>query len=414
MHHFATPLRPAQQTSSSLRASQYKRKRASDNADHDGDQLDDDANNLDHPTPLYDLWASEQRRVAGLASDDAFQIPAPPFPHAAPKDSRANFTAARIQQELAGLRPAIFAPEAASKSQPLAPKDHGQALKTKHLNVLSTLMHRCLLEGDYDRAARAWGMILRTKAHGKSIEPRQNGLWGLGAELLMRRKDPNDSSVIDGDVYSDQGFQLARDYYELLILQYPNRIYQPDAIDATTFYPPLFSVWIMQVLQKSRRTRLNYANSTDEENVMTSEERRALEADIQGEELHGAREIRERLNDLLQSPPYDKNAQLLRLRGHVGLWISDLLLGKLPTQEDDDDSDHDSENVEMQDDADVGEKVKQLRQSEQEVREAGEYFERAFKLSKEPSQDVTSSLDRQRRDIKNRLRELNSTNDDEE
>ncbi|OAG04058.1 uncharacterized protein CC84DRAFT_1063954, partial [Paraphaeosphaeria sporulosa] len=183
---------------------------------------------------------------------------------------------------------------------------------------LSTIMHRCLLEGDYQRASRAWGMILRTEAHGTPIEPRYNGLWGLGAELLLRRRsgDEQDRPLSDEYQYSEDGFQLAKDYYERLILQYPVRNFQPHAIDATIFYPPLFSVWIMQVLERSRRERRRL---TDDE-AATSEDRHKM----QQEELAGAREICRRLEELVQSPPYDKNAQLLVLRGHAGLWVSDL------------------------------------------------------------------------------------------
>ncbi|KAF1980060.1 hypothetical protein BU23DRAFT_416330, partial [Bimuria novae-zelandiae CBS 107.79] len=320
MHHFATPLRPSQHTSLSLRASQYKRKRVDDSADdHDG--LDDDANSGFH--------SDSQSAPLNLASTDAFQIPASPFPHVSPRVSRGPYyTAANVQQELAGLSPALFAPDTASKHQPVASQHDASALRTKHLHVLNTVMHRCLLEGDYDRASRAWGMILRTQAHGKSIEPRHNGLWGLGAELLLRRKENQEnqnSQADDEDVFSDEGFQLARDYYERLILQYPFRVFQPHTVNATTFYPPLFSVWIMQVLERSRRMR---------------------RPDIQREELTGAREICQRLDELVQSPPFDKNTQLLILRGHVGYWISDILVGRTATQEQDDDADYGSDGIE--------------------------------------------------------------------
>ena len=420
MHHFATPLRPAQQTGASLRASQYKRRRVHDSPDHH-DQLDDDVDQTNvHPAPLHDPWASEQRHVAGLSSNDAFQIPAAPFPHAAPRRPRANFTAASIQQELAALSPAVFVSEAASTVQsPGGPSRDNLALKTKHLNVLSTIMHRCLLEGDYNRAARAWGMVLRTQAHGKPIEPRQNGLWGLGAELLMRRKDKQDSYIIDGDAYSDHGFELAKDYYKRLILQYPIRIFQPNAIDATTFYPPLFSVWIMQVLERSKRARRHPRRATevaladdtimDEDTLMTSDEKRAHEEYVQDEELSGAREISEKLDELVQSPPYDKNAQLLVLRGHIGLWISDLLLGKTAAQDQDDGWDYDTETIDLQGNEDVADKIQKCLNSREELNRAAECFRQASKVSNTPPQDIDSIVRAQELDIDKRLKDLRST-----
>ncbi|KAF2437923.1 hypothetical protein P171DRAFT_491773 [Karstenula rhodostoma CBS 690.94] len=420
MHHFATPLRPAQQTNLSR------------NRNHDGaspqDKSPDDA--TDHPqpdvqsAPLYNRWEREQRRVAGLSADDAFPVPAPPFPHAPLREPRPKFTSARVQQELAGLSPALYAHAASSKDGSVASKAVTPALRTSHLNVLTTVMHRCLLEGDYQRASRAWGMILRTQAHGTRIEPRYNGLWGLGAELLLRRKSGDaifgegeqDGPLSDDYLYSEEGFQLAKDYYERLILQYPVRNFQPHAIDATTFYPPLFSVWIMQVLERSRRTRrqlkravrrsFDASMALDADDTTTPEGKRTQEARIQHEELAGAREICRRLEELVQSPPYDKSAQLLVLRGHVGLWVSDLLLGKTVTLEPDDESDYGSDSDEQDVEVDPTEMSTKRAEGVQQVKEAKTFFEQAIKLEKEASDSSAFNLEKELRDITKRLAEL--------
>lgn len=373
----------------------------------------------DHPqpdvrsAPLYHRWEREQRRVAGLSSaDDALQVPAPPFPHAPHREPRPRFTAARIQQELAGLRPASYAQVASSsKEDMVGSRAITPALRTSHLTVLSTVMHRCLLEGDYQRASRAWGMILRTQAHGTPIEPRYNGLWGLGAELLLRRKtgesvlgERGQGSSPGGEfLYAEEGFQLAKDYYERLILQYPVRNFQPHAIDATTFYPPLFSVWIMQVLERSRfeRRQLKHADDTT-----IPEGKRTREAEIQHEELAGAREICRRLEELVQSPPYDKNAQLLVLRGHVGLWVGDLLLGKTVTLEPCDDSDYDSDSDEQDGEVDFTEKSTKRAESVQQVKEAKTFFEQAIRLEQDASNSSTSNLEKELQEVTKRLAEL--------
>ncbi|KAL1598910.1 hypothetical protein SLS60_008055 [Paraconiothyrium brasiliense] len=418
MYHFATPLRPAQQTKS-------KRKRDDDGADPQDDLVHDATDDPQpdvQPAPLYDRWDREQRRVAGLSSDDAFQIPAPPFPHAPPREPRSKFTPAHIQQELAGLTPSIHAEVASSQDQPLGSRSATPALRTTHLNILSTVMHRCLLEGDYQRATRAWGMILRTQAHGTPIEPRYNGLWGLGAELLLRRRHENTFSVFDhqdnpaSDEHScsEEGFQLAKDYYERLILQYPVRNFQPHAIDATTFYPPLFSVWLMQVVDRSRRARRKLkrdAQMTDP--GITAKQKRTREAEIQHEELAGAREICRRLGELVESPPYDKNAQLLILRGHAGLWMSDLLLGKTVTLEPDDDSDYDSDSdrngVEDEAETDIAEMTRKRSERLEAMEQAKGYFEQAMKLYEEASVRTTSSLETEVRDIAKRIEELKTS-----
>jgi hypothetical protein len=58
-----------------------------------------------------------------------------------------------------------------------------------------------------------------------------------------------------------------------------------------------------------------------------SSDLRAREEAIQAEELNRATEIADRLDQLVVSPPFDKQASLLQLRGNIALWISDLVMG---------------------------------------------------------------------------------------
>jgi hypothetical protein len=139
---------------------------------------------------------------------------------------------------------------------------------------------------------------------------------------------------------------------------------------------------------------------------MTSEGKRTVEAEIQREELAGAREICRRLEELVQSPPYDKNAQLLVLRGHVGLWVSDLLLGKTVTLEPDHESDYDSDSDEQEDEADTVEKATKRSEGLLQVKEAKTFFEQALKLNEDASNGSTSNLDKELRDVTKRLTEL--------
>jgi hypothetical protein len=39
--------------------------------------------------------------------------------------------------------------------------ERGPHLRIQHLSVLTTILHRCLLEGDIPRATRAWSLLLR-------------------------------------------------------------------------------------------------------------------------------------------------------------------------------------------------------------------------------------------------------------
>ena len=221
-------------------------------------------------------------------------------------------------------------------------------LRRRHLNVLSTVMHTCLLESDYDRAGRAWGMILRTRAtHGNTVDLRNHGRWAIGAEVLLRRKPqvaaannhdiPDGAANADDDIFSEQGFELAREYYERLIVQHPVRKQAPHAVDQRSFYPAMFSLWIQEVCDKSKRARRQNSEeprrsrsrtmSVDSGDGKSTDDARSRDHPVQVEELARAMEIAERLDDLVKSPPFDKQASLLQLRGNVALWISDLIVG---------------------------------------------------------------------------------------
>ncbi|KAF2035147.1 hypothetical protein EK21DRAFT_96922 [Setomelanomma holmii] len=320
MQYFTTQLNNHQQTTHSLRASQYRKrkKRRQDEEEYDSSSPEPTAkptSTRGQSQASYALPEIAQLRVAGLSPEDGSKIPPPPFPHAAHRIANERFGANKIQEEIAKPPARLYAANAASKADSVNRNSENVSLRKQHLNVLSTLMHRCLLEQDYERAGRAWGMLLRTQVTGGHlVDPRNHGRWGIGAEILLRKEalsQPDQQNLHPG-IFSEQGFELAREYYERLIIQYPNRKTAPNALDERSFYPAMFSF------------------------VLGGEARdtRAQEDAIQVEELARAMEIAERLDQLVASPPYDKHASLLQLRGHVGLWVSDLLSGK--TREDED------------------------------------------------------------------------------
>lgn len=55
-----------------------------------------------------------------------------------------------------------------------------------HLGMLTGVVLRALAEGDVPRARRAFGLLRRSEVRGKPVDLRRNGLWALGAEVLMR------------------------------------------------------------------------------------------------------------------------------------------------------------------------------------------------------------------------------------
>ncbi|KAF1361040.1 hypothetical protein EJ07DRAFT_176392 [Lizonia empirigonia] len=366
MHLFATQLHPAHHDSLSLRATQYRKKRrGTHHDDRDDDQHSfTSASDVDpqsraapsnaHAHPSFAPSELAQLHVAGLLPEEDYRVPPSPFPHAPASPPKPYLGAASIQKELAGPPSRLFTLNStASKRDHVSSHAEASNLRRKHLNVLSTVLHTCLLQADYHRAGRAWGMILRSQAtHGHPVDLRNHGRWAMGADILLRRKPrrvpSNDQSDAvadthidsDIDIFSEAGFELAREYYERLIVQYPTRKQAPNAVDQRSFYPAMFSLWVQEVTEKSKRTRRkneeearrsrSRSMSIDSGHGKPTDDARSREEAIQAEELAQATEIAERLDDLVKSPPFDKQASLLQLRGAIALWISDLIVGNTP------------------------------------------------------------------------------------
>ncbi|KAI6845379.1 hypothetical protein KC367_g2805 [Hortaea werneckii] len=342
------------------RKREQKRKR--DENDHDSsadddddDNDDDEAANPDHPSnygrsgrvsSFLPVNRTEPYHVAGHSRQAP--LPSFPFPHAPPID-RARYHERGDEKELTTLNPPLFLPK-----DPI--NDGINSSKRRHADNITTILHRCMLQGDWQRAARAWGLLLRTEIAGRGTDVRQNGRWGIGAELLLRRdqqlppthrttrfpgsrdvgENTDDagthaepSAVPDEPVFSDQGFRLAKDYYERLVLQYPHLPRSGhSSVNAVVFYPALFNIWIFEVQDRSKRARQSL--ETRRENSLPASEPSDLSHDnerqtaIRHQELQEGLPIAQRMDDLMLSPPYDASLPLLQLRGMVGLWLADL------------------------------------------------------------------------------------------
>lgn len=213
-------------------------------------------------------------------------------------------------------------------------------VKAQHIAVLTTILHKCMLEGDYLRAGRAFSTLLRIEMRGSKPDLRQFGLWGIGAEILLRRggdaaRDDAEDIPSQSPVSPQRGFQAARAYYDRLILQYPFRKAHPTAVSELHFNLAMFGVWIFEVQNQSQSALTALESGVDASEVLTdlgvdtfgagmSEELDAQPL-IKSWELEQARSIESRIERLTLGPPFDKDAQLLRLGGMVALWISDLL-----------------------------------------------------------------------------------------
>ncbi|KAI9678305.1 MAG: hypothetical protein M1817_006251 [Caeruleum heppii] len=374
MTYFSLPLRPGRQRTS-VRASLYgskKKKSGSQTkpdvltdeqeflhdarSQHDDDDDDDLAHITSHHSSRLSPDTAEQYRVAGL--DPSRSLPEH-FPHRGlPRNpsSRAgagDSSLTTTHKQLARLQPPLFVPDASLR--PDATK-----LRRRHLCVLVTILHRCLLEGDYLRAGRAWGLLLRGDGQGV-IDLRSNGTWGIGAEILLRRGTqfttpgdppaedvPSDSDIDDeGESphhhpappprqFSKAGFELARAYYESLILHFPANKHRPHATSSLDFYPAMFGLWIHSAQEErlAAERDLQTYTSPGLDFDMTGERARSRDAQIEGadeqharirrEELGEAERILARMEELMISPPYADEPGLCRLREMVRKWIEDL------------------------------------------------------------------------------------------
>ena len=166
-----------------------KRKYASSEEGSEEDTHDSIPEEIDHD-------GASQAAKASLTPDIVHQYqtagqhfhtepPRSPFPHRTAHDPTAVkdfLTPVRLEEELASLKPPLIHSSLVNQSRRFSTS----SLKQVHLATLNMLAHRCLLQGDYIRAGRAFGMLLRTELRGSHPDIRAQGLWGIGAEILVR------------------------------------------------------------------------------------------------------------------------------------------------------------------------------------------------------------------------------------
>ncbi|KAL8833001.1 MAG: hypothetical protein Q9170_004580 [Blastenia crenularia] len=230
----------------------------------------------------------------------------------------------------------IYSDESGVQAQATSRSSSGAGLRQQHYSVVTSLLHRCILEKDYQRASRAWGMMLRMEVHGHPLDIRAQDRWGIGAELLLHSETNVSISTIPQDPRALQkGLMKAKDYYERLILQFPYRKIAPDSISSLTFYPVMFGIWIhsiqlrhkiaMQDTLPSDSAELDNANDSDDQSLPSR-----IVAQMEGQltvyhtVIRDANEVIDRLVELLSSPPYSDHAGLWKTQGMLYLWVSQL------------------------------------------------------------------------------------------
>lgn len=287
---YALPL-PSSSSKSTRSSTKGKRKRSKVLRSEQNDISDSDTEYSAVITPEERF----QRRLAGHRLDRP--PPAAPFPHA--QDSRSRST---VNEELFHGR----------HQQPLLGSSSPSSLRHTHLGVMVAVLHKSLEQKEYIRATKAIAVILRTEISGRSIDIRHAGLWGIGAEILMRNHASN------GNV-STEGFARTKVFYNRLALQHPWHRSWPNVVNAQDFKLAMFDLWVFTVCQESGRIQ-EQNKEEDEAMPPTEKELRAKRW-----ELAEADAMSKEMDLLMGTVPFVDHLELIRLRAMVALWTADLL-----------------------------------------------------------------------------------------
>ena len=177
----------------------------------------------------------------------------------------------------------------------------GSRLKLRHLGVLTTIVQRCLLEGDIKRATKAWSLLLRMQVGGRALDLRSTSYWGIGAELLIRQgqtkpigKKPLASFTLDQESGNEgqddeaairrrqraeppswgskEGIEKAKVYYERLILEHPYlRQFSETTLSSLDFWPAMLNCEVYGIQHEYSTSMAQLATSQSDDNASESE-----------------------------------------------------------------------------------------------------------------------------------------------
>ncbi|KAK4145897.1 RNA polymerase I-specific transcription initiation factor rrn11 [Dichotomopilus funicola] len=249
--------------------------------------------------------------------------------------------------------------------------DHRARAYRRRVGWLTAIVQRSLAEGDVATAGRAFGLLARARVYGRKVDLRWERYWEMGAEVLMREGElGNRAGVDDGGGVSEGGEEageqyeeteevhanrLARlkAYYQYLIQQYPySKQHASSASSALDFHIALYSTemeaahaayarglerlqredasWEMGDDYEAGGTQADIdANmgvdmNTDEPLAHDHNDPHNRERSLRQNTLQTMTELAQRMDTTLETVPYSRDPELLRLRAMVSLFLSDL------------------------------------------------------------------------------------------
>ncbi|KAI4259303.1 MAG: hypothetical protein LQ352_000843 [Teloschistes flavicans] len=336
--HFASPFKWSDSRVLDERLA-MERKRGEDTFEHSSfDPLDSLRPSSPSCVPL-NQGPSNQYRSAGQPSNDSlYPYPLPHAPLKTQEMAKSSIRDSELTSELIPEDMSILGDQSDNdglQTVVMSRSSTKPGLRQQHYTVLTSLLHRCILERDYGRASRAWGMLLRLETHGHPLDIRNHERWGIGAELLLHSNGDHDNQL------TLENLNKAKDYYERLILQYPYRKTAPDATSSLKFYPLMFGIWIYSIQLRYRLAtqtmsrNLNRRHTTESSGDSDSDSEASqigmtstpfYDNDLARQiTIQQARGVVERLSELLLSPPFSDHAGLWRIQGMLFVWISQLL-----------------------------------------------------------------------------------------
>ena len=198
-------------------------------------------------------------------------------------------------------------------------------LRSRHLGILIRVLQCALYNRDFERASRAWGMLLRTEQHGMSFDPRVGERWGIGAELKLQC---DSSSCIS----SFQQLETIKKYFSRLILQFPYHRNLPRMTSSLQIYPVYYSTCIYRMnellqaagydLSKLRSTRSAVSDQRKNGEPHTCGDQKL--AEVCRMVLKQGILLSKELANIVSSPPYSDSICMRHLNSMLALWLADL------------------------------------------------------------------------------------------
>ncbi|KAL9105330.1 MAG: hypothetical protein Q9227_009475 [Pyrenula ochraceoflavens] len=288
-----------------------------------------------HEIPILTPDDIAQYKVAGQPALDP--LPVAPFPH---KDTSLQAQELRLQ---ASHRPQHTTPESGSTRTP--------HLRLQHLSVLTTVLHRCILQRDFSRARRALGLIIRHNIGGHRFDFRSGALWGLGAEILLRIDQQLDHclpklfqdedseherigavpTIPTRPAITRQNLETTKRFLESLSVQYAYHKSHPRIVSAVDFKLASIQLWIyvLQLAAKSvYQAQLLEPDDVNDmfvpnrltDGIYSEEERSDRLADV----VEEVRQVSREFETLMQAPTYSNRLEFLKLQAMVTQWKGDL------------------------------------------------------------------------------------------